>query len=610
VIFFFIIIFSQATSIGISNYGIKRLLPRMVAVVIASNLSYFLAAFAIDAFNIFGGGVSQLVTTVLNQSTAYGNGGTSAGTVRSIFTIVPIGLAAVLFTPALGWLISFLGFGFLFILIAVVTLVIRQMVIVVLVILSSLAILCYLLPNTEEYFTKWRKMLLKLLMMYPLIVLLFAAGQIFGAILQNPNFNFGSIIINYLPFHTTYFAQVHDLVSEGVRVGMQFLAKTSPLALLPGAYFLVSPAGARIKSLYSRGKKPVSNLGSKFHENFVKPRQNEAQMLLAKNTRGGKAGQAVSWVAGRRPRRELRRSSRQAETELAEKAYLANYTRTHPRYAKSAAGPVGGAAGQARVLGRAEAEIAKLETQELEDAMSTLTRTLKDLNIADKTFTNGLQQYLSTGKDEVRDSQGNVAYKFSEHPGLMKAGLNLAAQTGEVNAIRAARLSDTVDQRMVDDVIRRNDGSMKGKGGYDLAINFDIARGRMVRTNSKGKPIDAAGNVITDPTTQAAVPITNAGEMKIEMEKQQLITIANTGANSIAGMKASVLGHASELISPIDPADPEFAEKQALQTAVLASLDTSTRDAIRQRMTEIYRNKTTLNSSEAPDAIESIMNNI
>ncbi|MEO7904841.1 MAG: hypothetical protein ABIR91_03550, partial [Candidatus Saccharimonadales bacterium] len=54
VIAFLIIIYSQLTSVGMSNYGIKKLLPRIIIAAILVNVSYWICAIAIDLSNILG----------------------------------------------------------------------------------------------------------------------------------------------------------------------------------------------------------------------------------------------------------------------------------------------------------------------------------------------------------------------------------------------------------------------------------------------------------------------------------------------------------------------------------------------------------------------------
>lgn len=52
VIAFIAIVFSQVTSIGISNYGIKKLLPKLIVVAILVNVSYFICQLVVDLSNL------------------------------------------------------------------------------------------------------------------------------------------------------------------------------------------------------------------------------------------------------------------------------------------------------------------------------------------------------------------------------------------------------------------------------------------------------------------------------------------------------------------------------------------------------------------------------
>ena len=51
VIFIVVVILSQLTGIGLNNYGIKRVLPRIIISVILVNLSFIICAVAVDALN-------------------------------------------------------------------------------------------------------------------------------------------------------------------------------------------------------------------------------------------------------------------------------------------------------------------------------------------------------------------------------------------------------------------------------------------------------------------------------------------------------------------------------------------------------------------------------
>jgi len=64
-----------------------------------------------------------------------------------------------------------------------VTLQIRIMLIDFLIILSPIALLLWVLPNTDKYFKMWRETLIKLLLMYPIIILLLATSKLFSVII-------------------------------------------------------------------------------------------------------------------------------------------------------------------------------------------------------------------------------------------------------------------------------------------------------------------------------------------------------------------------------------------------------------------------------------------
>jgi hypothetical protein len=203
VIAFLVIILSQVTGYGISNYGIKRMIPRLVVAAILVNASYYICQLAVDLSNILGYGIQDALKSIANQigpsvfgdasnydSTAKANGvagtlSTATGTSNGIITII---VTAALASAALVWisLPSILSIVPL-ILITVVTIIIilmmRKAIIVLLVVMSPLAFVMYLLPNTEKFFTKWRTMFVQLLMVFPIVALLFGAGQLASTII-------------------------------------------------------------------------------------------------------------------------------------------------------------------------------------------------------------------------------------------------------------------------------------------------------------------------------------------------------------------------------------------------------------------------------------------
>ena len=94
VIYLFIIILSQFTGIGISNYGIKKALPRVLLCAVLVNLSYIICQIAVDASNIVGGGVRALFDKLIENSALVARGTQDTGITIAIVAVV-IGLLGV-----------------------------------------------------------------------------------------------------------------------------------------------------------------------------------------------------------------------------------------------------------------------------------------------------------------------------------------------------------------------------------------------------------------------------------------------------------------------------------------------------------------------------------
>lgn len=201
IIAFLVIIYSQVTSAGISNYGIKKMLPRLAIAAVLVNISYYICAFAIDLSNISGHALQdvfmQIRTTVL--TTGHSSGGSiEVFTWENLTALILSGGAAAIgikaflvgeggvLTSAIILLLPVLLGALLAVLMVVLVLAARHALIVILTIISPLAFVCYLLPGTEKWFEKWRKMFMTMLIFFPAFSLLFGGSQLAAAaILQN-----------------------------------------------------------------------------------------------------------------------------------------------------------------------------------------------------------------------------------------------------------------------------------------------------------------------------------------------------------------------------------------------------------------------------------------
>ena len=197
VIMFLVVIFSQLTGIGIDNYGIKRILPKLIVVAILINLSYIICEVLIDISNILGSGLSQLFTGVAKS---IDNNVTSPAEYfnRSVNTVISaVGLAAVGTVAAFtvitaitsGWsVIAPILLGLLSVLIAVlfmfVILFVRRAAAILLVAVAPLAFVSYVLPNTKRaIFDKWLGIFKGVLLMYPIAGMLIGGGLLASSII-------------------------------------------------------------------------------------------------------------------------------------------------------------------------------------------------------------------------------------------------------------------------------------------------------------------------------------------------------------------------------------------------------------------------------------------
>jgi hypothetical protein len=185
VFIFFIIIFSQATSIGIGGYGIKKILPKLIVGAIAINLSFFACALLVDFFNVAGDGLSGLLNGALSSA-----GIPTTGTSFAYSTAGPLAdLSALGAVAGAGILLIVLAIPIILIallmfLVGIIALLLRMVLIVLLVVLSPLAFAAWLLPNTDKYFSKWWSTFFRLLLIYPAISLMFVAVTIVLAVID------------------------------------------------------------------------------------------------------------------------------------------------------------------------------------------------------------------------------------------------------------------------------------------------------------------------------------------------------------------------------------------------------------------------------------------
>ncbi|MCL2085670.1 hypothetical protein FWH09_01920, partial [Candidatus Saccharibacteria bacterium] len=192
IILMMIAIISQLTGYGLSNYNIKRMLPRLIIVAILANLSFYIAQIAVDVSNIVGHQSYRLLNGMMGYIVPEGGGAEAivANTMNWSFTIlaiVAVGAVAFMWFSIGGVIMLIVTAAFAFLLFWGI-LVIRRVAILLLIALAPLAFVCLLLPSTEGLFRKWWSMLKVMLVIYPICGLLMGAGKLASVIVWNAGF--------------------------------------------------------------------------------------------------------------------------------------------------------------------------------------------------------------------------------------------------------------------------------------------------------------------------------------------------------------------------------------------------------------------------------------
>ena len=180
-VIFLWIIFSQISNVGVSNYGIKKILPRLIIGALLVNLSYYICQIFVDLSNILG---HTLKDALESGAGGVGTGSEATGWGSAIAATI-VGVGGVVAFAALAVGIPTLVAGFFAIMTVFIILVVRQAGIILLVAISPVAFAAWLLPNTEDLFKKWMKMFRGLLLVFPIISLLYGAGKLAGAVLAS-----------------------------------------------------------------------------------------------------------------------------------------------------------------------------------------------------------------------------------------------------------------------------------------------------------------------------------------------------------------------------------------------------------------------------------------
>lgn len=245
-----VMILSEALSLDIFDaYSIRKILPRLLIAVIVITLSWSLMKFAIDLSNDVGHGIRALIYAPFSQmkNPELNPGGSSIAFGGIAIGLVSLGVLGVL---------SFAITALLAVLIAFGVLVLREMLILMLIIMAPIAIVAYILPNTQKAWKIWWDFFSKALLAFPIIVAFIATGRVFSKVVYNSSPEPG-------------------LLESAIAFGAYFL----PYFMIPTAFKLAGGAIATISGMANDKSKGLFDRTSKFR-----------QKKMAENAQGLKTG--------------------------------------------------------------------------------------------------------------------------------------------------------------------------------------------------------------------------------------------------------------------------------------------------------------------------------
>ena len=282
VILLLIVIISQITGFGIDNYGIKKLLPKIITVALLVNLSFIICQLAVDVSNIVGKSAKDLLTNTAATLTPApscratgvdchnpagwfnaliliaGGGVIGLGGIEIAQGIITGGMLDGLIIPILILvLVAVIAIIFFFVLLGL-----RKAAVVILIVISPLAFICYALPNTKKLFTKWFDAMKGMLLLYPLCGIIIGGGTLAS-----------KIILSASQDYVTYFIGAIMMVVPFFMVP----------SLLKSSFQALGGIGAKISGLGKSLRTKTQGRANKVHQNTAgyKARQGAHQAEFA-----------------------------------------------------------------------------------------------------------------------------------------------------------------------------------------------------------------------------------------------------------------------------------------------------------------------------------------
>ena len=533
VVFFLFVIYSQMTGYGLDNYGIKRMLPKLIVGVIVVNASFYICGLLVDLSNVVGSSAFNFVSAAAVGDIPAGEWSNSdSGWINKI-----AGLALVLTVGyfALATVISML----LFVVITAVTTIfllgVREAIIILCIVLSPLAFVAMIMPNTEGLYKKWWSAFKASLMVYPMVGLVFGASNLAARIL-------GSGL------------KESDIIMQSIVALLVF----APLLIVPklvrSAVEIIGIGGAVAwaNKMMNKGRDRMTDKVGKWRENkltsqFGKHRREKAQLRNAQirgGTYRGKGGIANfrNWrsAANRRlnaksgdfgQKRKLAGSAaalaEDNERMKAANAWIADNNMSSDRLAEIATGFTRDKDGK-----KVAADLSGISSYQRRAAMQALAPHMTSKQASDLA--------------EASASFGDASLQKEAANAIAESGAKKAPWLGgkQLEAIRQGTYNEK--EAMADYIKNKASGSGLANADADAVrrmVEFSTDQARHNADNSYMKSLmNARASLDNDPKTAGTVPASVRAEInKIPPLQQQQThgTSSNQGAGSSQGSSGS-----------------------------------------------------------------------
>jgi|GEM_PF-3485291 hypothetical protein len=240
IVMLLVTIVSQISGFGITNYGVKKALPRIVVIAVLVNLSYVICQIAVDVMNISGEAIRNAFDPITNSawSKVHYSPGTFAsiagGGSSSALTIILAYFGTKTFLASgesIILLALFVGISILAgVLLLLATITVRSALVVLLTITSPLAVVMAVFPGTKRAFNRWFDLFKGVLICYPMAALLVYGGN-FASVIAMAALGLNSISIGGI-----------DLPVNVFTLMVSAAASVAPLIALPG--LIIKSTGA------------------------------------------------------------------------------------------------------------------------------------------------------------------------------------------------------------------------------------------------------------------------------------------------------------------------------------------------------------------------------